>query len=150
VLVVAAGVRDPAELGMHPLPSNVRAERFIPFTPLMPLVDVFVTNGGFGGVQYALSSGVPIVAAGTTEDKAEIGNRVAYSGVGINLRVNTPTPEQVADAVRAILADDGYRQRARAVQAELRRHDAPREAAELLERLAHDRAPVLRQPVETA
>ncbi|MGH3820631.1 MAG: glycosyltransferase, partial [Pseudonocardiaceae bacterium] len=80
VLVVAVGVRDPDELGLPSLRPNVRVARFIPFTLLLPFVDVYVTNGGFGGVQYALSHGVPIIVAGTTEDKPEIGHRVAYAG----------------------------------------------------------------------
>jgi UDP:flavonoid glycosyltransferase YjiC (YdhE family) len=122
----------------------VRVERFIPFTLLLPFVDAYVTNGGFGGVQHALSYGVPIVVAGTTEDKLEIGNRVAYAGAGINLRTSTPTPQQVADAVRTVLHDPRYRARARAIQAELNRHDAAQEAATLLEQLAATKAPVLR------
>ncbi|THJ75414.1 glycosyltransferase family 1 protein [Candidatus Frankia alpina] len=31
---------------------------------LMPHVDVFLTNGGYGGTQLVLSHGVPIVGAG--------------------------------------------------------------------------------------
>lgn len=144
VLLVAVGVRDPDELGLASLAPNVRVERFVPFTPLLPLVDVYVTNGGFGGVQYALSHGVPIVVAGTTEDKPEIGNRVAHAGAGINLRTSSPTPQQVADAVRTVLREPRYRVAAQVIQAELNRHNAPEEAATLLEQLAATRAPVLR------
>jgi UDP:flavonoid glycosyltransferase YjiC (YdhE family) len=43
------------------------------------------------------------VAGGKTEDKAEIANRVAYSGCGVNLKTATPTAEQVGDVVRAVL-----------------------------------------------
>jgi UDP:flavonoid glycosyltransferase YjiC (YdhE family) len=144
VLVIAAGVRDQSQLGLDSVPANARIERFVPFKPLMPMVDLYVTNGGFGGVQYALSNGVPVVAAGTTEDKAEIGNRVAYSGAGINLKTATPTAGQVGDAVRTILAEPTYREKARVIQAELAAKDAPALAASLLERLAETRAPVLR------
>ncbi|MGH3765052.1 MAG: glycosyltransferase [Pseudonocardiaceae bacterium] len=144
LMVIAAGVRDADLLGPASLSPNVRVERFIPFAPLLPFVDVYVTNGGFGGVQYALSNGVPIVVAGTTEDKLEIGNRVAYAGAGINLRTSTPTPREVADAVQTILRDSRYRAAAEAIQADLSRHDAPQEAATLLERLAETKAPVLR------
>jgi UDP:flavonoid glycosyltransferase YjiC (YdhE family) len=144
LLVVAVGVRDPDELGLASLAPNVRVERFIPFASLMPFVDVYVTNGGFGGVQYALSNGVPMVVVGTTEDELEIGNRVAYAGAGINLRTATPTPQQVADAVRTVLRDPRYRASTEAIQADLSRHNAPQEAATLLERLADTKAPVLR------
>jgi MGT family glycosyltransferase len=141
VLVIAAGA-DPAALGT--VPANARVERFVPFKPLMPMVDVYVTNGGFGGVQFALSNGVPLVAGGKTEDKAEIANRVAYSGCGINLKTATPTAAQVGDAVRKLLGDPKYRENARRIQAELAAKDAATEAVTLLERLAETKAPVLR------
>ena len=88
VLVIAAGA-DPA--AMTSVPTNARVVPFVPFVPLMPFVDAYVTNGGFGGVVIALANGVPVVSAGTTEDKAEVGGRVAYAGVGINLKTNRPT-----------------------------------------------------------
>jgi UDP:flavonoid glycosyltransferase YjiC (YdhE family) len=106
-------------------------------------VDVYVTNGGFGGLQYALSNGIPVVAAGKTEDKPEMGNRVAFNGSGLNLKTNRPAPEKVAEAVRTVLANPDYRKRAEAIQADLARHDAPEEAADLLDRLAETGRPVL-------
>lgn len=142
VLVIAAGVKDAADLGIS-LPANARVEAFVPFGPLLPQVDVYITNGGFGGVHYALANGVPVISGGTTEDKPEIGNRVAYSGVGINLKTNQPTPEQIREAVRRVLNNASYRQRAQTLQAELARHDAPVKAASLLEKLAHTKQPVL-------
>jgi UDP:flavonoid glycosyltransferase YjiC (YdhE family) len=144
LMVIAAGVRDPDELGPSSLSPNVRVERSVPLTPLLPFVDVYVTSGGFGGVQYALSNGVPIVVAGQTGDDLETGNRVAYTGAGINLRTGTPTAQQVAEAVQTVLRDSRYRAAAEAIQAELNRHDAPQEAVKLLERLAETKAPVLR------
>jgi len=142
LLVIAAGVDDLAELG--PIPANARVEQFVPFKPLLPHVDVYVTNGGFGGLHYALANGVPVVGAGTTEDKTEVNARIAYSGVGINLKTSTPTPAQVRAAVLRVLREPGYRERARAVQAELTRHDASAEAVALLERLAATGEPVRR------
>ncbi len=34
----------------------MRLTEFLPFTELLPLVDVMVTNGGYGGVQLALAT----------------------------------------------------------------------------------------------
>ena len=143
VSVIAAGVPSLAALGLDSLPPNARAEAFVPFKPLLPHVDVYVTNGGYGGVHYALANGVPIVAGGTTEDKAEVANRVAYAGVGVNLKTNRPTPEQARAAVRRVLDTPVYREKARRLQAELAEHDAPAEAAALIETLAATRQPVL-------
>ena len=140
VLVVVAGA-DPARLAA--VPPNARVAPFVPFDPVMPLVDVFVTNGGFGGVMIALSHGVPVISAGNTEDKAEVGARVTHAGVGINLKTNRPPPAVVAAAVRKVLDEDHYRERARSISAELARHDAHETAVHLLEQLAATQQPVL-------
>ena len=116
----------------------------MPFVPLMPFVDAYVTNGGFGGVVIALANGVPVVSAGTTEDKAEVGGRVAYAGVGINLKTNRPTEDALRVAIFQVLRDPSYREKAARIQRDFADHDAPTEAAELLEQLASTKAPVIR------
>jgi MGT family glycosyltransferase len=140
VLVVATTGGKPFN---GPVPANARVASFIPFNQLMPHVDLMVTNGGYGGVTIALANGVPVIAGGTTEDKPEVGNRVAYAGVGINLKTNTPAPEQIRAAVNQVLGNASYRDKARQLQAEYARHDGPTEAAVLLEKLAETKRPVL-------
>jgi UDP:flavonoid glycosyltransferase YjiC (YdhE family) len=147
LLVVAASVPDPGLLG--PLPGNARTAAFVPFGALLPHVAAYVTNGGYGGVQQALAHGVPVVVAGDSEDKAEVANRVQYAGVGINLGTARPTPAQVQRAVRAVLAGP-QRQRAAALGKEMRRQDAVRRAADLLELLARSGQPVLRNAADNS
>jgi UDP:flavonoid glycosyltransferase YjiC (YdhE family) len=84
VLVVATTGRDQAFA--RPVPANVCVESFVPYSVLMPHVAAYVTNGGYGGVQMALAHGKPIVVCGATEDKPEVGARVAWSGAGIQPR----------------------------------------------------------------
>jgi MGT family glycosyltransferase len=135
VMVVAVtGGPDPADLGR--LPGNARAARFLPFDEVLPHAHAYVTNGGFGGVQLALSHGVPIVAAGKTEDKADVAARVAYAGVGVNLKTQKPSARQIRTAVNALLADDRYRVAARKVQAEIEAAGREVLAADLLAELA--------------
>jgi len=121
--VVATGRPDAGGISVS-VPSNAIVERYIPFNEIFPKVDVFVTNGGYGAVQQALSSGVPIVVAGTTEDKPFVAARVAWSGAGINLNTDSPSPEQVRNAVRDVLRRAEYRTRAKALQATFARYDA--------------------------
>ncbi|WP_188037443.1 nucleotide disphospho-sugar-binding domain-containing protein [Actinotalea sp. JY-7885] len=97
---------------LGPLPANAFAATFVPYDLLMPRVDVFVTNGGYGGIHLALEHGVPVVVAGDTEDKPETAARVAWAGVGVNLRTGTPRPEAVRSAVRQVIGDGRYRQAA--------------------------------------
>lgn len=143
VLVVATTGGQPVDtIPLTPLPANVRVARFISHHHLLPKVDVMVTNGGYGGVQVALANGVPLVTAGRTEDKLEVGARVAWAGVGVDLKTNRPTPDQVGQGVRTVLTDARYRHNARRIAADMARHDPPAEAATLLERLAATRRPV--------
>ena len=142
VLVVAAGVSDPAALG--DLPVNARIAGFVPFQLLLPYVSVFVTNGGYGGVQQALSHGLPLVVAGDSEDKAEVANRVQHAGVGFNLRTRRPSRGQLRAAVRSLIAGGPLRERAAALGQELRGHDAVTAAVTLVERLASEGGPVER------
>ncbi len=142
VLVVAATGGKPIENIKAPLPANARLERFIPYYHLLPHVDVMVTNGGYNGVQAALAHGVPLVAAGQTEEKPEICTRIEWAGVGINLKTKTPKPTQLKNAVKKILESPHYRQKAQLIQSDIARYDTPSLSAKLLEQLAVTKQPV--------
>lgn len=137
VLVIAAGVSAADCPG--PLPRNARATPFVAFSRVLPHVSVYVTNGGYGGVQQALACGVPCVVAGRSEDKTEVAARVAHVGAGLNLHTDHPSPDQVRRAVRRLLTDGHFRAQAEQLGAALRAHDAPREAADHLEALVRSR-----------
>ncbi|HLM07685.1 MAG TPA: nucleotide disphospho-sugar-binding domain-containing protein [Blastococcus sp.] len=130
--VVATTVGFDADEVLPPAtrPANVRLTPFVPFTELLPLVDVMVTNGGYGGVQMALAHGVPLVVAGLTEDKMEVSTRVTWSGTGVALRIDTPTARQVREGVDAVLAVPAYRDQARELQAAYAGYSGARRAAE--------------------
>lgn len=136
LVVVSTGNRPVDELRLGTLPANVRVAEFLPYPELLPKVAVMVTNGGYGGVQLALSHGVPLVVAGASEDKPEVAARVAWSGAGLNLKTGTPTPRAVRDAVRKVLDDSRYRVRARALASEYRSHDSIASAVAIVETAA--------------
>ena len=69
-------------------------------------------NGGYGSVNQALSFGIPLVTAGLSEDKADVNARVTWSGVGIDLKTQEPTPSALRKAVRAVVDTERYRLRA--------------------------------------
>lgn len=68
LVVVATGGRPESDVGE--VPSNARVARMLDYDRLMPHVDVFVTNGGYGSLHAALAHGVPIVAAGDTRRRS--------------------------------------------------------------------------------
>ncbi|HUC38233.1 MAG TPA: nucleotide disphospho-sugar-binding domain-containing protein [Acidimicrobiales bacterium] len=133
-VIATTGGADPAALGDPP--PNAVVERFVPYAALLPHVDVMVSNGGFGSVQLAITHGVPMVVAGTTEDKKEVTAHVAWSGVGINMRTNCPSPEAVAEAVERVLNESTFRDRTLALKAQVGDTNPAKKAADLLEGLA--------------
>ena len=137
LVVVTTANRPLSELGQ--LPANVRAESFIPYDRLLPHVNLLITNGGYGTVQMALAHGVPIVAAGKTEEKVEICTRIAWAGVGIGLKTNSPRAEQIQRAVLQIRDTPTYRQNAQRLGNDFARYDAPQRAVALIEQLIADR-----------
>lgn len=141
LVIVSTGGKPVDSVRLDPLPANARIARFIPYGPFLPHVDVMITNGGYGGVHLALANGVPMVVAGASEDKPEVANRVAWAGVGVNLRTGRPKPAQIKAGVRSVLNDPAYRERARQLQARFARHDAPTAVAEHIERLIAERQP---------
>ena len=146
VLVVATTGGEAIEnIKLDRIPENARIEKFIPYYNLLPHVDIIVTNGGYGGVQMALAHGIPLVAAGKSEDKLEICARIEWSGVGINLKTNTPTPIQIKNAVKQIVVSSNYRDKAKLIQNKMKSLDAPNIAVNLLSKLAATKQPILRE-----
>ncbi|CAB3754761.1 glycosyltransferase [Paraburkholderia solisilvae] len=131
LVVVTAGGR-PTDAIPGPIPGNARLASYLPFEWILPKTDVFVTNGGYGSVNQAMSFSVPLVTAGLTEDKAAVNARVAWSGVGIDLATNQPSPESLRDAIRTVLDNSEYRARASLMAEEFARIDTRSEIVRIV------------------
>jgi len=125
----------------RPVPDWLRVARWIPYEEVLPRVGAFVTNGGYIGVTSALAHGVPLVQVGSSEEKAEIGARIAWAKVGVRLRWRPPRRRLRRSVLRA-LNDPTIRAAVDQMQRSLARHDAAGEAADALEELARTRVPV--------
>lgn len=120
--IVTTGGRPVDDVTVCP-PANARLSSYLPFEWLLPKVNVLVTNGGYGTVNQALSYGIPIVAAGLTEDKRDVNARIEWSGAGIDLRTNRPSPSVLRSSVRRLLDEPRFAERARALEAAFKRTD---------------------------
>lgn len=98
--------------------SNLIIEDFIDFNEIMPHCDVYVTNGGYGGVMLSIQHNLPMVAAGLHEGKNEITARIGYFKLGVNLKTETPTAEQLRNQVEIVLNNPVYRQNTARLRAE--------------------------------
>ncbi|KAK3299431.1 glycosyltransferase family 1 protein [Chaetomium fimeti] len=117
-LAVPPGVLPAPEEGVNL--DNVHVVDFFPYDSLLSYADVMVFNAGYGGFMHCVVNGVPMVAAGLTEDKCEVAARVEWTGVGINLRTGRPSPAAVASAVDRVLGSEGkYRARVKELAIEV-------------------------------
>jgi UDP:flavonoid glycosyltransferase YjiC (YdhE family) len=135
LVVVTAGGRAVGDIP-GPIPGNARLASYLPFDWLLPKVDVLVTNGGYGSVNQAMSFGIPLVTAGLTEDKGDVNARVAWSGVGINLATNNPTPQALCKAVRTVLDKPDYRSSASAMADEFKTIDTRSEILRIINQVS--------------
>jgi UDP:flavonoid glycosyltransferase YjiC (YdhE family) len=90
--------------------ENLIIEDFIPFADIMPYADVYITNGGYGGVMLGIENNLPLVVAGIHEGKNEINARVNYFKLGINLKTEKPLPQQITKAVQEVISNKVYKQ----------------------------------------
>jgi MGT family glycosyltransferase len=109
VLVVATTGGSQTEKLKNSYPEpNIIIEDFIPFEDEMPYADVYITNGGYGGVLLSIQNELPLVVAGVHEGKNEINARVGYFKLGINLKTENPTAAQLQKAVEEIFENPVY------------------------------------------
>ena len=133
LVLVATGGRGTDDLTARYPQPNVVVRDYVDFDRALESADVFITNGGFGGVQLSLSKGVPLVVAGINEGKSDVNARVEHAGVGINLRTESPKPADIAKAVSAVLSDPGWKQRAGKMREQFETGDPAEVAAAVVE-----------------
>ena len=100
--------------------DNVVVEDWVDFDVLLPRADLFICNGGYGSIMHALMNDVPILSAGKLEAKNDINARLAYRGLGLDLKTERPTANNIAAGVRRMLGDATYKQHVARVSAELK------------------------------
>lgn len=135
VVMTSGKERDPSSLNLGPIAPNVRIERWVPHSDLLPRTDVMVTTGGGSTVVAGVQAGVPMVVVPTQWDKPENAQRVVEAGVGLRLAPRHCTPQRLRAAVERILGDDSFRENARRMGATFARYGGPEQAARLIENL---------------
>ena len=146
LVVVTTGGSNTEALRRQYNAPNVIIEDYIPFSDIMPYADVYVTNGGMGGVQLSIENSLPMITAGVHEGKNEICARVGYFNLGINLKTERPTPVQIRQSVEQVVSNEMYRKNVTALSEEFSRYNP----LELSERYVQQLLPkrVTRQKVD--
>lgn len=124
LVVVTTGGSETEKLRKQYTAPNVIIEDYIPFADIMPYADVYVTNGGMGGVQLSIENNLPMVTAGVHEGKNEICARVGYFNLGVNLKTERPTPAQIRKSVEEVVSHDIYRKNVMTLSKEFSRYNS--------------------------
>jgi UDP:flavonoid glycosyltransferase YjiC (YdhE family) len=118
------------------VPANAKLVDWISYAKEMPRCALVVCHAGHGTVVRALASGVPVVACPAAGDMAENAARVRWAGVGVSLPRRFVTPRGIRLAVRRLLSEPAYAERAGRLGQWAARHDAGAIAADALEGVA--------------
>jgi zeaxanthin glucosyltransferase len=113
VLSVGQSV-NPDEL--HPIPSNAIIVHTAPQLQLLKRAALCITHAGLNTTLEALAQGVPMVALPIGYDQPGVAARIEYHGVGKALEIATLTARQMLKAIREVLENPGYREKARYFQ----------------------------------
>jgi UDP:flavonoid glycosyltransferase YjiC (YdhE family) len=134
VVATVGGNLDPHELG--PQPDNVRVERYLPQSEVLPSCSAVVSHAGSGTVLAALAHGLPSALLPMGADQPQNAARCEELGAARVLDAVTATPETVRDAVADVLSNPTYRSAAERIADEIAALPGPARAVALLERLA--------------
>jgi UDP:flavonoid glycosyltransferase YjiC (YdhE family) len=135
LVIVTTGGTGTKELQARYAAPNFIIEDFIPFADVMPYADVYITNGGYGGVLLSIQNKLPMVVAGVHEGKNEINARVGYFGLGINLKTELPKPQQIKSAVEEVLNNKMYAENVTALSEEFAQYNPQQLSTQYIEQL---------------
>lgn len=124
-------VVDPLLLG--------RRSRLVPwvrYSQVMAEADVVVCNGGHGTLVRALAAGCAVLVVPDDGDQRENALRVADSGAGVRLPRRWATARSLRLAVRKLVDDPSFGERAREIAAWNEANPGGVRAAELIEQVA--------------
>lgn len=125
---------DPQALG--PQPANIRVERYVPQSILLPHCELVVSHAGSGSVVGALAHGLPMVLLPMGADQPLNAARCRDLHVARVLDPFRATAADVSEAVWEVRSDPSYRRNAQRLQAEIEASPGPEHALRLIERLA--------------
>lgn len=128
---------DPAELG--PQPGNVRIERYVPQSRVLPYCDLVVSHGGSGSVIGALAHGLPSLLLPIGADQPWNAERCLDLGVARVLDPVAATPESLRQAVVTLLDEPTYRTNAERIRDEIAALPDVANTVVLLERIAAEK-----------
>jgi len=123
------------------VPPNAVLVDWLSYSQVMPQASLVICHGGHGTVARALAAGVPVLASPAIGDMAETAARVAWARVGASIPWRLRRPGPIRWAVRKLLSEPLFEERAGEIARWAERNDGGVRAAELVEALAQNSTP---------
>jgi len=158
-VIVTTGRPSVAEALKNRVSRNVRVEAFVPQDHILHRASLMISHGGLNTLLGAFHRGVPVLTIPVAADMGQNGLRAEQLGCGLCIPYHSSvatyprceplldarrfTVDNVRAAVRQILGESAFRDAAMQLRHELRRMPGPEHGADLLERLANERRPIL-------
>ncbi len=129
VLLTVGRQFDRCDLG--PIPVNVHVEAWLDQADVFPRAALVVCHGGSGTAFGAVAAGLPVVVVPVFADQFVNGRRIAETGAGLVVEVDPPSwadqrrviaaehAPRVRHGIETVLGERSYRDRARAIAAEI-------------------------------
>jgi zeaxanthin glucosyltransferase len=132
LVISLGGGQDPALL--ENLPGDPVVVGYAPQLELVAQSALTISQGGLNTALESLACGVPMVVLPVAYDQPGVGARVEWSGVGRSIPIGGLTVDRLRDAVRRVLDNPAYRERASQLQTSIEAADGLNRAADLIER----------------
>jgi MGT family glycosyltransferase len=131
LVISLGGGQDPALL--RDLPGDPVVVGYAPQLDLIQRSTLTISHGGLNTALESLAWGVPMVVLPVAYDQPGVGARVEWVGVGRSIPVGRLTADRLRAAVRSVLGDPAYRERAGRLRSSIEAADGLNRAAALIE-----------------
>jgi MGT family glycosyltransferase len=137
LVISLGGGQDPSLLA--DLPGDPVVVGYAPQLELIRRSTLTISQGGLNTALESLERGVPMVVLPVAYDQPGVGARVEWAGVGQSIPVGRLTVDRLRDAIRTVLGNPAYRERAGQLRTSIEAADGLNRAADLIEGAFHGR-----------
>ncbi|HEX7998097.1 MAG TPA: glycosyltransferase [Pyrinomonadaceae bacterium] len=126
-------IGDPVNMPAEPLPDEIVAFEYAPYSEILPRAAAIVHQGGVGTTGQALRAGVPMLVVPFNHDQPDNAMRIARLGVGRSLSRKKYRARRVASELDKLLNEPAYAQKAAGVGRIVKAEDGARATCDAIE-----------------
>lgn len=129
--------RDPRNRFTQPLPKEILAVEYIPYSEIFAHAAAIVHSGGIGTTAQALYSGRPMLVVPYGFDQPSNAARIVNLGVGRTITPNIYNAQTAAQELANLLDNKQYAEKAQQISQQLHQEDGVGQACNAIEQLLY-------------